>query len=151
MIQHTSQPFNKQIIGPSSVGSANGGILDVTPKPIYGWAKKITFSLTIHNTNGSPTGGSMNLKFQIGMPIVGTSNLQFTSSILQDLDTAQKINLIAEGEDWPSIPYNATFPYVVSRTISNFGQTANLHMDTSSLTGGTTPTFTYSLSISPQG
>jgi len=147
MITKRSIILNAATLGPSSTGAANGGIIDLTPWTDYSWAKEITFYITVSGINGSPTGGTLTAKFQLGNPNV--SGNQFSTTSLFDLDTAQKATLIVEGEDWssPVASYNSSFPVTTKRTLQNFGSIANLHLDASGLTGGTNPTFTISVTL----
>jgi hypothetical protein len=137
-------------LGPSSTNAASGGIIDLTPRVSWAWADELTFYVTVIAANGSPTGGALVPKFQLGMPYSSlsvNSGNQFSAWNLVDLDNIQKGYMIAEGEDWPSIAYNVTKPYTVSRTIRNFGDICNLQLDTSSLSGGTSPTLTVSVTM----
>lgn len=151
MIMPKQIVLNALKLGPSSTNAANGGIIDLLPWTDFSAFKELTFYIVVSAINGVPTGGSLKAKFQLGSPHV-TSQNQFSSISLADLDTAQKGSLIVEG-DWPNpiCTYNqtvggsaisATNALTVKRTIKDFGTICNLQLDASSLTGGTTPTFT---------
>lgn len=152
--------LNAVKLGPSSTLAANGGIIDLLPWHDFGVFDELTFYITVLAINGTPSGGSLKAKFQLGTPHV-TSQNQFSSISLADLETAQKGTLIVEG-DWPNpvCTYNqqvgasaisSTNALTVKRTIKDFGTRCNLQLDASSLTGGTTPTFTISVVMEGKG
>lgn len=140
--------INAVNFGPSSTGAFNGGVLDLTPWTDFSWADEITFTVHISAINGSPMSGSLTGKFQFAAPFTGGGQ-QFGSTRLFDLDTNQKASFIEEGEDWGTIAsFNTSTPVTVRRTIRGFGSRCNLHLDTSTLSGGTTPTFTVTVTMS---
>lgn len=143
--------LNQRNLGPSSTNAANGGIIDLLPWHKWDWADELTFYITVSAINGTPSGGQLTAKFQLGTPYV--SGNQFSTKALFDLDAFQKGFMIAEGEDWsnPVAAYNASVPFTVSRTIRDFGSICNLRLDASSLTGGTNPTFTITVAMSAKG
>lgn len=141
-------------LGPSSTNAASGGIINLTPRISWAWAEELTFYITVIAINGSPTGGGIVPKFQLGTPYSSlsiNSGNQFSAWNLMDLDNIQQGYMIAEGENWPTIPYTVSSPYTVSRTIRNFGDICNLQLDASSLTGGTTPTMTVCVTMTAKG
>jgi hypothetical protein len=118
----------------------------------FSWADELTIILSILGTTGAPTGGTLTGAFLLGNPNTmdggnGTnSTYQYSDPAYATLDSQQKWALIAEGEDWPNpiCSYNSTFPVTVQRTIKDFGAMVDLVLSASTLTGGTTPTFTIS-------
>lgn len=143
-------------LGPSSTLatgiSPSTGIVNLTPYMDFSWAKELTFILTVTAANGSPTGGSLTASFQLGNPHTGDGSngtrtgYQYSDPAYVVLDSSQITNLIAESEDWPNpiCNYDSSFPITIQRTLKNFGAMVNLQLDTSTLTGGTNPTFTIS-------
>lgn len=139
--------------------SPSTGIVNLLPYMDFSWAEEIVAIITVTAVNGSPTGGALRASFQLGQPhsgdgLNGTNpGFQYSDPTYVSLDTAQTTNLIAEGEDWPNpiCSYNSSFPVTVQRTIRNFGSMVNLQLDTSSLSGGTNPTFTMSVTLIQKG
>jgi hypothetical protein len=160
-----SIPLGTIDLGPSTTLDAGispgGGIVNVTPYLDFSWAEELTFIVTVIGVKGTPTGGTLTAKFQLGTPHSGAATngtnagFQYSAPVYVDLDSTQKTNLIADGEDWPATiaSYNTTFttPVVVQRTIKHFGSMVNLQIDTSGLTGGTNPTFTISVVVVQKG
>lgn len=144
--------LNAVNLGPSISGAnnpANGGVIDLLPWHDWSWADELTFIVTVSAINGSPDGGNLVTRFQLGMPFV--SGNQFSTNRLFDLDSDQVSKLIVEGTQWPNIAYNASTPQTIQRTIRNFGPRCNLRLDASSLTNGTSPTFTISAVVVAKG
>lgn len=147
VISKVSILLNQVNFGPSSTGAFNGGTVDLMPKADYSWADELTYYVQVTAVNGSPTSGTLTGKFQFGIP-ASANGQQFSSVTLFDLDTNQKASLITEGEDWGTIAsFGSSTPITVKRTIRGFGSICNLHLDASTLAGGTTPTFTVNVTL----
>jgi hypothetical protein len=141
--------LNQATLGPSSPTPVSSGVIDLLPYHDFAWADSLTFILTVGGVSGSPTAGTLSVKFQLGNPHRGdggggTGNWPYSHPHLMDLETAQKTSLILDGADWPSpfASFNLAAPVTVKRTIAGFGAMCNLQLDASTLTGGTTPKFT---------
>lgn len=137
--------LNQATIGPTSTLAAgispSSGIVDLLPYVDFSWADELTFILTVTAVTGAPIAGTLTPSFMLGNPHVGdganqTTNYQFSDPNYVALDTAQKSALIAEGEDWTGIAFNAAFPVTQQRTIRSFGAMVNLRLDASTLTSG---------------
>lgn len=140
--------LNQATLGASSPSPVSSGVIDLLPGHDFSAMDKLTFIITILNVTGSPTSGQLTAKFQLGNPHTGASSTSYpwTAPTLSDLSNAQKSALLTEGEDWPqplalfSLGSSVTF----KRTIKDFGSICNLHLDASTLAGGTNPKFTIS-------
>lgn len=154
--------LNQAKLGPSSSLAAGispaAGIVNLTPYMDFSWADSLTYIVTVTAVTGSPAGGTLAAKFQLGNPHLGdaannTLNYPWSDPAYADLDTTQKTSLIADGEDWPSpvASWNSAVPVTVQRTIRNFGAMVNLQLDASTLAGGTTPKFTVSAVLIQKG
>ena len=128
------------------------GVIRTLPYMDFSWADEITVILTVNAVNGSPTGGSLTGQFLLGNPSTGDglnstpSTIQYADPAYTALDTQQLWTLIAEGEDWPNpiASYNMAAPVTVQRTIKDFGSMVDFVLSASTLTGGSSPTFTVS-------
>ena len=143
-------------LGPSSVGAASGGKLSLAPETPWALFKELTWHIVVQGITGSPTSGNLIPSFRIGTtytdPNVNSGN-EGNSTVLSFLDDAQIGNFIVEGEDWAPIPYNTSTspPYHQQRTIRNFGSKCDLYLDTSTLSGGTTPAFLVTVEMEAKG
>jgi hypothetical protein len=141
--------LNQSTLGPSSPSPVTSGVINLLPYHDFSWANSLTFILTVGGVSGSPTAGTLAVKFQLGNPhrgdgSGGTATYPYSHPHLMDLETAQKTTLIIDGADWPSpvASFSLAAPVTFKRTITNFGAMCNLQLDVSSLTGGTNPMFT---------
>ena len=138
--------------------SPSPGVVNLLPYMDFSWAEELVAIITVTAVNGSPTSGALKASFQLGQPhsgdgLNGTNpGFQYSDPIYVPLDASQITNLIAEGEDWPNpiCSYNSSSA-TVQRTIRNFGSMVNLQLDASSLSGGTNPTFTISVTLIQKG
>lgn len=107
-------------------------------------ATEITFIIDVQAVTGSPTSGTITAKVQSVIP--HTTGNQYLTERLFDLDAVQKVNLTAEGEDWPNPICTdlSSFPITVQRTYFGFGHDLKLVL-TPAFVGGTSPGFTYSV------